>query len=214
MLTVTDLSFRFRQRRLFDGLSFTLKSGELIHLAGPNGCGKSTLMSVIAGLLSPASGKVEYYPGSGAAAPVDDRRAFMEYLPAEANGLFLKLDAVANLSFWRALRGEAASPAGLTEALARWGLDHALIRSEFPVEKFSTGMKRRLALARLTLSPAPLWLLDEPVYGLDEGATITFTAVLKEHLAKGGLAAVVSHDLKPLAGLIKQTLQLGRGAAR
>lgn len=209
MLTVTNLSFRYSQRRLFDDLSFTIKAGELVHFAGPNGCGKSTLMSVIAGLLTATSGKVEFFAGEGAVAPSADRRAFTEYLPAEANGLFLKLDATANLNFWKSLRGSSGDPQVVAAALARWGLDHALLRTQFPVEKFSTGMKRRLALARIALSPAPLWLLDEPVYGLDDAAIGIFRDMLGQHLQRGGMAAIVSHDQKALTGLATKTIAMG-----
>jgi heme exporter protein A len=186
-----------------------VRPGELIHLVGPNGAGKSTLVAIVAGLLRADTGSVEYFPQGDAEGPAEDRRLFLEYLPAEANGLFVKMDAVQNLSFWAQLRGVEASEERLFEALRRWHLDHPLLRQRFPVEKFSTGMKRRLALARLELSPAPCWLLDEPVYGLDAEATVAFTRLVAGHLAKGGLALVVSHETKPLEGLVTRSVTLG-----
>lgn len=183
-----------------------MSPGELVHLAGPNGAGKSTFMAIVAGLLAADRGAVDFVEGGQA---VDDRRAYCEYLPAEANGLHVKMDAVRNLRYWTALRGVEPEESVLVAALARWKLDHPLIRTDFPVEKFSTGMKRRLALARLSLSPAPLWLLDEPVYGLDAEAMAVFTRLLEEHLARKGLALVISHDLKPLEALISRTVDLG-----
>lgn len=209
MLRLTNLSFAFRHRRLFADVSLNVNPGELVHLRGQNGAGKSTLMAVVAGLLSPASGTVEYFPGVGATAPTDDRRRFMEYLPAEANGLYLKMDAVQNLAFWSSLRGHDNNAERLYAALARWNLDHPLLRDRFPVEKFSTGMKRRLALARLDLAAVPCWLLDEPVYGLDAEAMVVFRNQLADHLQGGGMALVISHDLKPLEGLITNSLALG-----
>jgi heme exporter protein A len=134
-------------------------------------------------------------------------------LPAEANGLFLKMDALHNLSFWCALRGVEAEPERLRAALARWQLDHPLLSRGFPVEKFSTGMKRRLALARLGLTPSPCWLLDEPLYGLDTDAVAVFRGMLQDHLRRGGAALVVSHELGAFQGLDKTTVTLSRSAA-
>ena len=208
MLRISKLSFGFRHRPLFQDVSLTVDRGELVHLVGPNGAGKSTFMSVVAGLLTAEKGAVDYIP-YGSSEPASDRRTYSEYLPAEANGLHVKMDAVTNLRFWTALRGEAASDVAIETALAHWNLDHPLLRHDFAVEKFSTGMKRRLALARLSLSPAPLWLLDEPVYGLDTQAMQVFSSLLGSHMKKGGLALVISHDLKPLDGLITRSVGLG-----
>lgn len=211
MLRTSQLSFGFRHRPLFQDVSLTVGRGELVHLAGPNGAGKSTFMSVVAGLLTPDKGEVAYFPQGGGHPAASDRRQYSEYLPAEANGLHLKMDAVSNLHFWTALRGGVASASAIEAALAHWNLDHPLLRHDFAVEKFSTGMKRRLALARLSLSPVPLWLLDEPVYGLDTQAMGVFSKLLHTHLERGGLALVISHDLKPLDGLITRTVELGSG---
>jgi heme exporter protein A len=125
----------------------------------------------------------------------------LDYLPAEANGLHLKLDATANLRFWAALRGVTLTDEMATIALGRVALDHPLLRQRFPVEKYSTGMKRRLALARLALSPAPCWILDEPVSGLDTSGIALFRELVGDHLRRGGLALVVSHDVLALEGI-------------
>ncbi|TWW09984.1 hypothetical protein E3A20_08890 [Planctomyces bekefii] len=135
----------------------------------------------------------------------------LEYLPAEANGLYLKMDAMQNLSYWDALRGHDDNIERIRKALARWNLDHPLLRDRFPVEKFSTGMKRRLALARLDLANASGWLLDEPVYGLDAEAIVAFREQLSEHLKRGGLALIISHDLKAIEGLPCRSFQLSGG---
>ncbi len=206
MLEITKLSFAFRHRRLFHNLSLQVGAGELVHIAGPNGAGKSTFLATVAGLLTPAAGTVAYQGSDG---PIQDRRDALEYLPAEANGLYLKMGATQNLQFWSRLRGLNLSPPEIWTALTPWNLNHPLLRDGFAVEKFSTGMKRRLALARLQLSPAVGWLLDEPVYGLDAEAMTIFTNMLSQHLAKGGFALMVSHDLLPFAGLITKTVVIG-----
>lgn len=153
-------------------------------------------MSLLAGLRKEASGSIEYRLPSGKAA--EDRRTYVEYLPAEANALFGKMDAMSNLRFWRKLRNLEASDASIRVVLKKWDLDHPLIRENFPVESFSTGMKRRLALARLELSETPCWLLDEPLYGLDTKGIETFQSMLEDHLKKGGITIIVSHDITPL----------------
>lgn len=211
MLKISGLTFGFRSRRLFENISLTLRPGELVHIAGANGAGKSTFMSIIAGILATQAGKIEFLPGTDSVAAVEDRRRFLEYLPAEANGMFTKMSAVDNLKFWSSLRGIALSEQKIFEALETWGLNHPMIRDQLPIEKFSTGMKRRLALARLQLSAAPCWLLDEPVYGLDARGLESFHNILKRHLSAQGMGLVISHDLKPLEGLDIRTLDLAKG---
>lgn len=206
MLVVSGLHFGFRHRPLFQGLDFRVSCKELAHLVGPNGCGKSTLMNIIAGLLEPDKGTVAFEsPGDG----VDDRRHFLEYLPAEANGLYVKMDAVDNLRYWSELRGQRFSQEDVYRALDVWGLNQPYLRERFPVERFSTGMKRRLAMARLTLSSAPCWLLDEPGYGLDKFAMSVLHQELARHLLHKGMVVVVSHDVSFLEGLITKTIALG-----
>lgn len=211
MLKISELTFGYRSRRLFEKISVELRPGELVHIAGPNGAGKSTFMSIIAGILAPQSGSIEFFPGTEASAPVDDRRKYLEYLPAEANGMYTKMSAVENLKFWSNLRGRDVSGRVLFDALETWGLNHPVIRDQLAIDKFSTGMKRRLALARLQLSGVPCWLLDEPIYGLDTKGLEAFHNILKNHLNAQGMCLVVSHDLKPLEGLKIRTLDLATG---
>lgn len=211
MLHIKDLSFGFRHRPLFNDLTLNVGPGELIHLVGPNGAGKSTCMKVIAGLMGAQKGTVDYLIGGQT--PAVDRRHYMEYLPAEANGLYVKMSATANLRFWAGLRGYTPTGEEMRQVLGVWGLDHPILRQNFPVEKYSTGMKRRLALARLQLSRTPCWLLDEPVYGLDTAALATFHEELRKHLKAGGMTLVISHDTAPLRGLISRTMSLASGVS-
>lgn len=211
MLHIRELSFGFRHRQLFTHLTLSVERGELVHLVGPNGAGKSTCMAVVAGLLGASHGRVDYCPDGGE--PALDRRLYLEYLPAEANGLYVKMSARENLRFWAALRGMTLADQDLLAALAVWGLNHPLLIDNFSVEKYSTGMKRRLALARLTLSPASCWLLDEPVYGLDVAAIEIFRRELRAHLDSGGMALVISHDLSALSGIVTRSIRLDGGHA-
>ena len=98
MLEVSDLSFGFRFRPIFAGVSFSLDSGQMLHIQGPNGCGKTTLMSILAGLKQANSGSITFKQAHNALP--EDLRKHAEYLPAEANALYGKMDAMQNLKFW------------------------------------------------------------------------------------------------------------------
>ena len=206
MLDIKLLSFRYQYKTILSRLSFTVEPGDILHITGPNGSGKTTLMSLLAGLRKESGGTIQYLLPGGRPAP--DRRAHVEYLPAEANALFGKMDAMSNLRFWLKLRSLDASDDYIRPVLKRWDLDHPLIRENFPVESFSTGMKRRLALARLELSQTPCWLLDEPLYGLDTKGIETFQTMLDEHLQRQGITIIVSHDIAPLERFAVRKLDL------
>lgn len=205
MLSVKSLSFSFKHRPLFKELSFDLSDGDVFHLTGENGTGKSTLMSILAGFRSPTLGEIAYFTNGK---EIEDRREFLEYLSAEANGLYMKMDATQNLNFWSQARGLTLDPHVIKEELTSWGLGHELVRINFSVEKFSTGMRRRLALARLNLSNAKVWLLDEPIYGLDTKGIDKFREILTKHRDQGGSCLVISHDTAPLKNIVTKQITL------
>jgi heme exporter protein A len=206
VLTIESLSFGFQHALLFDKVELTLGPGEIVHLSGHNGAGKSTFLSIIAGLRSQTKGDV-FCTIDGAR--VENRRTYVEYLAAESNGLYGHLDAVSNLEFWTSLRGRSLPRETIINALKTWGLGNALVREDFPVGKYSTGMKRRLALARISLSSCPIWLMDEPVYGLDNKGIELFRRMLVEHKSAGGSCLIVSHDRAAIDGLVTSHLSLG-----
>lgn len=202
MLKVSQLGFSFGARPLFRNVSFSVSPGELVRIAGPNGSGKSTLLSLVAGLIDGATGTIEFTGDT-------DPRSWTAWIPADANALNPHLSAAANLQFWQDLRGQSSEPHDLAEALQFWGLKGEYIQTELAVGVFSTGMKRRLALARLTLAKANLWLLDEPLFGLDDHACKKFRELLAAHLKSGGAAIVITHDERLVEGMPVHTVQLG-----
>lgn len=209
ILECRDLAFSYGKRKLFQQLSFTVESGRILQLCGQNGVGKSTLLAILAGLLSGSQGSIQLIDAERGAV-LDERLHHTEYLPAEGNGFFQTLSAHENLRFWSELRPQTSEDQQrkVDLALTEWGLAVSSPHLRLPVAKFSTGMRRRLALAKLSLSPAALWLLDEPFYGLDQIGGQKFLDLLQAHVKRGGLAVMVTHDLSHVGSLAMQKVFL------
>ena len=191
LLSVENVSFSYEQHApLFSNLSLELQRGEILRLAGSNGKGKSTFLMCLLGLLKFDNGNISF-DGSDY---IDDLRINSEYLPAECNGLFEDLSAIENMKFWTELNGSQSNEENIKQSLKNWGFKSSYLIEKLPVSKFSTGMKRRLAMVRVELSSKKLWVLDEPLYGLDTDGIKRFSETLNEHLADEGSALIVSHD--------------------
>ena len=162
-------------RTLFEGLDLALEPGDALLVAGPNGSGKSSLLRLAAGLLRPASGRVE----RSDVALADDALA-----------LDRELSLGKALGFWAAL--DAATPAKAIDAMGLTSL------ADVPVRFLSTGQARRARLARVIASGAPLWLLDEPANGLDHDGLACLDAAIADHRKSGGAVLTASH--RTLAG--------------
>lgn len=191
-LDIRDLALRRGPRLLFEKLSFRLAAGEILHLQGANGAGKTSLLEALCGLRRPAEGSIEGRPDGAA----------LHWL-GHRNALNLNLSVVENLDFWCGLNGVDSS--ARLPALERVGLSRLRHR---PVRTLSAGQKRRAALARLLVAPRPLWLLDEPLDGLDRQGLELFAQLLGEHAAGGGMAVVTSHQSLPPALVGVRTLVL------
>ncbi|MDQ2802110.1 MAG: heme ABC exporter ATP-binding protein CcmA [Pseudomonadota bacterium] len=180
----------FRGERLvLRGVSFAVPPGGALVLSGPNGSGKSTLLRVLAGLVPPAAGRV-LWRGEDALADLalhGTRLAYVGHQDAVKPGL----TAAENLHF-SAKVGKGAAAAGL-QALGLATL------ADLPARMLSAGQKRRVALARLDIAAAAIWLLDEPTLGLDTVSVERFAALLARHRAGGGLVVAATHLPLPLA---------------
>ena len=172
-LAATDLACRRGERLLFRALSFDCAPGAALHIAGANGVGKSSLIRILAGLLRPFAGQVD---SEGTMGLVDERLALDANLPLGQA-----------LAFWQALDG--CRDAG--RAFEVLQLEPLL---DVPVRYLSTGQKKRAALARLLNRNCAIWLLDEPLNGLDTQAMKSVEALIALHCGRGGIAVVASHQ--------------------
>ena len=188
----------FRGERLvFRDLDFAVQSGGALVLAGPNGSGKSTLLRLLAGLVRPMAGRLLWNDADALSDLTGHARrvAYLGHQDAVKPGL----TAAENLALPAGLSGGSV-PA----ALAALGLE-AL--ADLPARMLSAGQKRRLALARLALTKAPLWLLDEPTLGLDSAAIDRFGVLLSSHRAAGGIVIAATHVPLPLDGVAELRLR-------
>lgn len=203
-LEVADLACRRGGRKVFERLSFALGPGELLALVGRNGSGKTTLLRALALLVRPEAGSIRWQ-GADVRAEPEAWRGRLAWL-GHLEGLKGDLTVAENLLAAERLRGAppAADRIGdrLDSALVAFDLSSLASR---PVRTLSAGQRRRTALARVVLTQAPLWLLDEPLNALDAPAQSAFRTALQKHLAAGGLAIAATHaDL----GVTGRTLEL------
>ncbi len=176
------------ERHILRDVSFSLREGEFLKLTGPNGVGKTTLIRIVCGLLPPENGSIEWR-GRVVRSTNDEFHTEMAYL-GHLNSLKADLTARENLRFLAGLR-QALSDGDIDAALDRVGI---LSRGDLAARSLSAGQKRRLALARLLLSGAVLWILDEPVTNLDTAGIALVEELISEHVGQGGLALSAAHQ--------------------
>ncbi|HEV2546466.1 MAG TPA: heme ABC exporter ATP-binding protein CcmA [Stellaceae bacterium] len=178
------LACRRGERLVFSGLSFALPGGGTLLLTGPNGSGKSSLLRLLAGLSHPDAGSLSWD-----GVPVNDdpaaHRARLHFI-GHQDAVKPALAVGETLRFWAGMHGGAAVAA----ALAHFRLE---VVADWPCRHLSAGQRRRLALARLLASPAPLWLLDEPTTGLDAEAQADLLAAITAHRRSGGRVVLSTH---------------------
>lgn len=185
-----NLACRRGGRKIFEGLAFRVEPGEALIVTGPNGAGKSSLLRLLGGLVRPAAGVIHWGEANIAADPVEHRArtAYLGHLDA----IKPRATVQDHLTLATVLAGTDA--ATVPEVAARVGLGRLLAR---PGRLLSAGQRRRVALGRLLLAEARLWLLDEPTNALDADGQALLIDLLKRHLAGGGLIVASTHQ--PLA---------------
>ena len=196
ILDARDLTVWRGERCLFRALGLRVRAGEMLWLRGPNGAGKTTLLRLLAGLGLADAGVHARRDGDG-----------LMYL-GHADALKRELTPRENLRAWCAVHEIAVDAAMLDDALGAFG---AAALGDLPVGALSAGQRRRVALARLALSRAPLWLLDEPTTNLDEQGQRAVAAAIDAQLARDGAVIAASHHALDLRGRVTE-LMLGAGA--
>jgi heme exporter protein A len=200
LLAAHGLCFSRDDERVFGPLDFHVDTGEALLVQGDNGAGKTTLLRVLAGLLRPSAGRVEI---DGRAASTAERARFVAYL-GHLPAMKPDLDTLQNLHFLCGLHGRRARqmPGNALAVVGLAGHEDTLVRH------LSAGQKRRLALARMWLSPAPLWLLDEPYANLDLEGINLVNRMISAHLRGGGAALVTTHGAYAAPPVRTRQLQL------
>jgi heme exporter protein A len=175
------------ERHVLKGVSLQLHSSELLHICGPNGTGKTTLLRVATGLLRPEQGTVSWR-GRPIQQTRSDYQAGLAY-GAHEPALKGDLTALENLRFSVGLKRKVSQ----TELLA--ALDRTGVRAcaALPARVLSAGQRRRVSMARILAMQASLWLLDEPFANLDAQGSVLVSELLRSHVVAGGLALVVAH---------------------
>ena len=198
-LSVQNLSCRRGGRQIFSGLDFTLAAGESLAVTGRNGAGKSSLLRMLAGLLTVAGGRIEFTGGQA-----ERSLAEQAHYLGHQDALKPSLSVMENLEFWKHyLGGQGDSRI----ALMALGLESL---ARLPAAYLSAGQKRRLSISRLVAVSRPLWLLDEPTSSLDAGAQSSLLHLMQTHLMSGGMIIAATHAPLALSGV--RELRIGAEA--
>ena len=205
MLEITQLECVRGERRLFTGLSFSVAQRTLLEVRGPNGSGKTSLLRTLCGLLPPAAGTIRWR-GDDIRANGDEYRADLAYL-GHLTGVKDELTGPENLRFTAAASGLNASGEQIDAALHKLGLQNF---RHLPCKALSQGQRRRVALARLCLSAArTLWILDEPFTALDTAALALVQSLIEEHLERGGIVVLTTHQEVAITAGTTRRVELG-----
>ena len=206
MLEAINLECVRGEQQLFAGLNMTLEPGQLLHVSGKNGSGKTSFLRILCGLHKPYSGSVQWR-GRLISSYTDEFNRDLCYI-GHLSGVKEELSPMENLLIASSLAGMKPGTARLLQSLDDFGI---LDRAELPVRYLSQGQKRRVALARLALcSTSPLWILDEPFNALDKAAVSRLRSLLAAHVLGGGMVVLTTHLEIAIDGAEPQHIDLDR----
>lgn len=203
LLGATKLTSWRGETCVLDEVSLVVNESEVVQVLGPNGSGKTTLLRTLAGLALPDEGEVLWRGKSIERARIEFQTELL-YLGHKA-GISGALTARENLATFLSLRHATPNLDALDEALAALGLAERL---DLPCRWLSAGQQRRVALARLLLEPAALWILDEPLNALDVNGVEWVVERIQNHVAKNGAVVLTTHQPMPFHSVEPRTLSL------
>ena len=198
LLECRGLGFSRNDERIFGPLDFRLGPGQALQVLGGNGSGKTTLLRVLAGLLAATTGEVRIGDGTVDQGHLARGCVFLGHLPGHKADLI----ALENLRFTAAMHASKLAPETALEQVGLAGFEDNLAR------RLSAGQNKRLGLARLRLSPAPLWLLDEPYANLDLDGIDLVNRLIAGHVQAGGGVLLTTHGAYAAPPVPVQTLEL------
>jgi len=186
----TNLTCIRGERRVFQGLDFSIEDGGVLVLTGPNGSGKSSLLRLMAGLITPAEGTLTWN-GEATSEDPESHGGRLHYV-GHLDAVKPMLSVAENVSFWASLRvADKALKDLVPSALDAFGISHL---ADVPGRFLSAGQKRRVNLARIAAAPAPVWLLDEPTTALDRATIEGLEKLISRHRMSGGMVVVSTHS--------------------
>lgn len=191
------------ERLLFTNVNFSLAPGGFLQLTGPNGSGKTSLLRIVCGLMTPEWGEIRWQ-GAHIRSLGEEYSRAISYL-GHRNAVKEELSSLENLRISSGLSGCEITRDQAQEALAFVGLGG---RENLPARFLSEGQRRRLAVARLITCKTPLWVLDEVLASLDHAAATLIESLIDKHLSKGGLAIVATHQELHISASSFQRLEL------
>jgi heme exporter protein A len=199
-LAVRNLHLWRGEKHLLRGVSFEVHPGQLLRVMGPNGAGKTSLLRCVSGLLPVESGEIEW---RGRATAFAELHAELVYL-AHLNALKNDLTAAENIRYAVGLK-RTIDHTEIVAAFERLKIGQC---ASLPVRALSAGQKRRVAIARVLLSKAKLWVLDEPITNLDTAGIRVIEDCMAEHLSSGGMILAAAHQTLLEGDTRSRTLEL------
>ena len=204
MLSAHDLACERGERLLFKNLGFELGEGEALLVRGGNGHGKTSLLRILCGLSQPVAGEVRWR-GQPIASEHEQYCKEMSYV-GHVNGIKDDLTPLENLRLAAALDGRDLDLPVAVAALEQVGLSRC---QDFPARVLSFGQRRRVALAGLMTAGALLWILDEPLTGLDVHGVAMVEKLIRDHVVSGGMAIMTTHQPLTLDGVSPKSISVG-----